>query len=215
MTQRPLALFLALLMLLSTVTTPSAADEPGHIQNDLFSDFDSDISDLLADWQIPGAQVAVMYNGSLVFNKGYGIATNGTDENGTYWSSQVTVNSKFRIASLSKAITAAGILTLVENGTISLDDRMVNLAPHLLPPELDGCDYPNHSTSYSIDDINISMLLNHRAGFNPSVDPTYRHWNNWVGSWQNDPCIDKQSLIDDFDNGNLAPIPMERILSEW
>ena len=215
MTQRPLALFLALLMLLSTVTTPSAADEPGHIQNDLFSDFDSDISDLLADWQIPGAQVAVMYNGSLVFNKGYGIAANGTDENGTYWSSPVTVNSKFRIASLSKAITAAGILTLVENGTISLDDRMVNLAPHLLPPELDGCDYPNHSTSYSIDDINISMLLNHRAGFNPSIDPTYRHWNNWVGSWQNDPCIDKQSLIDDFDNGNLAPIPMERILSEW
>ena len=214
MTKGTRAILLALVMVLSTVAVPSIADEPGHMPNDPFSNFDSDISELLSDWQIPGAQVAVMYNGSLVFNKAYGIAANGTDENGAYWSSPVTDDSKFRIASLSKAVTAAGILTLIQDGTISLDDRMVDLAPHLLPTELEGCDYPNHSTSYSIDDINVSLLLNHRAGFNPSVDPTYRHWNSWVGSWQSDSCIDKQSLIDDFDNGNLAPIPMERILSE-
>ena len=214
MTKGTRAILLALVMVLSTVAVPSIADEPGHMPNDPFSNFDSDISELLSDWQIPGAQVAVMYNGSLVFNKAYGIAANGSDENGAYWSSPVNDDSKFRIASLSKAVTAAGILTLIQDGTISLDDRMVDLAPHLLPTELEGCDYPNHSTSYSIDDINVSLLLNHRAGFNPSVDPTYRHWNSWVGSWQSDPCIDKQSLIDDFDNGNLAPIPMERILSE-
>lgn len=214
MKARSRAILLSLVMLLSTIVTPSVADEPGHLPNDPFSEFNSDISELLSDWEIPGAQVAVMYNGSLVFNKGYGISANGTDEDGNYWVSEVTVDSKFRIASLSKAITAAGILTLVQDGTISLDDRMVDLVPHLLPAEIEGCDYPNHSTSYSIDEINVSLLLNHRAGFNPSIDPTYRHWNNWVGSWQSDPCIDKQSLIDDFDNGNLAPIPMERILSE-
>ena len=208
------AILLSLVMLLSTVVVPSVADEPGHLPNDPFSQFDSDISELLSDWEIPGAQVAVMYNGSLVFNKGYGISSNGTDEDGNYWSSEVTTNSKFRIASLSKAVTAAGILTLVQDGTISLDDKMVDLVPHLLPTEIEGCDYPNHPTSYSINEINVSLLLNHRAGFNPSVDPTYRHWNSWVASWQSDPCIDKQSLIDDFDNGNLAPIPMERILSE-
>ena len=208
------AILLSLVMLLSTIVVPSVADEPGHLPNDPFSQFDSDISELLSDWEIPGAQVAVMYNGSLVFNKGYGISSNGTDEDGNYWSSEVTTNSKYRIASLSKAVTAAGILTLVQDGTISLDDKMVDLVPHLLPTEIEGCDYPNHPTSYSINEINVSLLLNHRAGFNPSVDPTYRHWNSWVASWQSDPCIDKQSLIDDFDNGNLAPIPMERILSE-
>ena len=219
MTKRSRAILLSSLMLLSTVVIPSTADDTGHLPNDPFLDFDSDISELLSDWEIPGAQVAVIYNGSLVFNKGYGISANGTDDNGIYWSTPVTVDSKFRIASLSKAVTAAGILTLVENGTISLDDRMVDLAPHLIPTELDGCNYPNHSTSYSIDDINVSLLLNHRAGFDrdgdPNSDPTYWHWNSWVGSWQNDDCIDKQSLIDDYDNGNLAPINMERILSEW
>ena len=153
MTKRPRAILLALVMLLSTVAVPSVADQPGNLSNDPFSDFDSDISGLLSNWQIPGAQVAVMYNGSLVFNKGYGITANGTDENGTYWSSPVTVDSKFRIASLSKAVTAAGILTLVEDGSISLDDKMVDLVPDLIPTEFEGCDYPNHSTSYSINDI--------------------------------------------------------------
>lgn len=219
MGSRTKALALVSLMLISIVPAiASAHDDPVSL-NDPFSELDSDISDLLLDWQVPGAQVAVMYNGSLVFNKGYGISSNGTDEGGNYWSSQVTVDSKFRIASLSKAITAAGILTLVQNGTISLDDRMVDLVPHLLPPELEGCDYPSHQTLYSIDDITVSMLLNHRAGFDrdgsPNSDPTYWHWNSWVGSWQNDDCIDKQSLIEDYDNGNLAPISMERILSEW
>ena len=215
MTKRPRAILLALVMLLSTVAVPSVAAQPGNLSNDPFSDFDSDISGLLSDWQIPGAQVAVMYNGSLVFNKGYGITANGTDENGTYWSSPVTVDSKFRIASLSKAVTAAGILTLIEDGSISLDDKMVDLVPDLIPTEFEGCDYPNHSTSYSINDINVSLLLNHRAGFDPNSDPTYWHWKTWVSTWQNDECIDKNSLIEDFDSGNLAPIPMERILTEW
>ncbi len=215
MKERPRAIILSLVMLLSTVVVPSVADEPGHLPNDPFSQFDSDISELLSDWHIPGAQVAVMYNGSLVFNKGYGIAANGTDENGTYWSSPVTVDSKFRIASLSKAVTAAGILTLIEDGSISLDDKMVDLVPDLIPTEFEGCDYPNHSTSYSINDINVSLLLNHRAGFDPNSDPTYWHWKTWVSTWQNDECIDKNSLIEDFDSGNLAPIPMERILTEW
>ena len=215
MKKPPRAILLALVMLLSTVAVPSVADQPGNLSNDPFSDFDSDISGLLSDWQIPGAQVAVMYNGSLVFNKGYGITANGTDENGTYWSSPVTVDSKFRIASLSKAVTAAGILTLIEDGSISLDDKMVDLVPDLIPTEFEGCDYPNHSTSYSINDINVSLLLNHRAGFDPNSDPTYWHWKTWVSTWQNDECKDKNSLIEDFDSGNLAPIPMERILTEW
>ena len=213
------ALAIVSLMLISTIPLIASAHDEISPLDDPFSELDSEISDLLLDWQIPGAQVSVMHNGSLVFNKGYGISANGTDENGNYWDSQVTVDSRFRIASLSKAVTAAGILTLVQDGTISLDDRMVDLAPHLLPTGLEGCNYPNHPTSYSIDDITVSMLLNHRAGFDrdgsPNSDPTYWHWNSWTGSWQNDDCIDKQSLIVDYDNGNLAPISMERILSEW
>ncbi len=69
MTKRLHATLLAFVMLFSTVAVPSVADQPGHLPNDPFSDFDSDISELLSDWEIPGAQVAVMYNGSLVFKR--------------------------------------------------------------------------------------------------------------------------------------------------
>ncbi len=215
MGSRTTSLALAMLMLTGTLIVPALADEPEPLPSDPFEEFDDTVSDLLGDWDIPGAQVAVMFNGSLVFNKGYGIAANGTNANGDDWSPDVTVDSKFRIASLSKAVTSAGILTLIQNGNISLDDKMVDLIPDLLPAELEGCDYPNHSTAYSIADINVSHLLNHRAGFDPTSDPTYWHWNRWTASWQNDPCIDKDSLFEDYDGGNLAPIPMEIILSEW
>ncbi|SVA48802.1 uncharacterized protein METZ01_LOCUS101656, partial [marine metagenome] len=215
MGSRTTSLALAMLMLTGTLVVPALADEPEPLPSDPFEEFDDTVSDLLGDWGIPGAQVAVMFNGSLIFNKGYGIAANGTDANGDDWSSDVTVDSKFRIASLSKAVTSAGILTLIQNGNISLDDKMVDLIPDLLPAELEGCDYPNHSTAYSIADINVSHLLNHRAGFDPTSDPTYWHWNRWTASWQNDPCIDKDSLFEDYDGGNLAPISMETILSEW
>ncbi len=215
MGSRTTSLALAMLMLTGTLIGPALADEPEPLPSDPFEEFDATVSDLLDDWDIPGAQVAVMHNGSLVFNKGYGISANGTNQGGDYWSSNVTVDSKFRIASLSKAVTSAGILTLIQNGIISLDDNMVDLIPDLLPQGIDGCNYPNHSAAYSISDINVSHLLSHRAGFDPSSDPTYWHWNRWTASWQNDPCIDKDSLIEDFDGGNLAPIPMERILTEW
>ena len=184
MGSRTTSIALAMLMLTGTLIVPALADDPESLPSDPFEEFDATVSDLLDDWDIPGAQVAVMHNGSLVFNKGYGISANGTNQGGDYWSSNVTVDSKFRIASLSKAVTSAGILTLIQNGTISLDDNMVDLIPDLLPLEIDGCNYPNHSTSYSISDINVSHLLNHRAGFDPSSDPTYWHWNRWTASWQ-------------------------------
>ena len=55
-----------------------------------------------------------------------------------------------RLASLTKAITGAAIQTLVVSGKLSLDDKMVDLIPDLVPDELEGCEYPNHSSN--IDD---------------------------------------------------------------
>ena len=204
----PCLILVALLLMTSTLPlTQADAGKAVLISDDsVFAGFDQAISDLNERWGIPGSQVAVMFNGTLVFYNGYGVADSDSATN-------VTADSKFRIASLSKAVTSAGILTLIQDGTISLDDKMVDLIPDLLPSELEGCDYPSHSTSYSIDDITVSYLLNHRAGFEPSSDPTYWHWNTWES--RNDDCLDIDGLNTDYDDGNLAPIPMERILSEW
>ena len=146
----PCLILVALLLMTSTLPL-TQADGGGETEDDgryallrphEFNDFDDAITELTDRWSIPGTQVAVMFNGTLVFYNGYGVADSDSATN-------VTADSKFRIASLSKAVTSAGILTLIQDGTISLDDRMVDLIPDLLPSELEGCDYPSHSTSYS------------------------------------------------------------------
>lgn len=66
--------------------------------------------------EIKGASLA-MKDGKHVYSKGYGYAD---EENEV----KTDVNHIFRIASVSKLITAAGIMKLVENGTLSLDDKV-------------------------------------------------------------------------------------------
>ncbi|SVE52917.1 uncharacterized protein METZ01_LOCUS505771, partial [marine metagenome] len=63
--------------------------------------------------------------------------------------------------------------------------------------------------------ITVYDLLHHRGGWDreASGDPTYKHWNYWEGT--SNPCIDSNGLVADFDAGNLAPIPMERVIEEW
>ncbi|SVC78287.1 uncharacterized protein METZ01_LOCUS331141, partial [marine metagenome] len=87
-----------------------------------FDEFDAAVSNLHEQWQINGSQVAIAYNGSIVFQGSYGLAD---EESGT----PVNSSSRFRIASLSKAITAAAIFTLNKSHAISLDDRIVDLIP--------------------------------------------------------------------------------------
>ena len=91
----------------------------------------------------------------------------------------------------------------------------MDLIPHLLPETIEGCAYPTHSNGYSIVDITVYDLLHHRGGWDRDVsgDPTYYHWNTWEGT--GNPCIDSDGLVTDYDGGNLAPIPMEKVVEEW
>ncbi|MED5231911.1 MAG: serine hydrolase domain-containing protein [Candidatus Thermoplasmatota archaeon] len=199
----------ALLLVTTLVFAPfSSADKHGIIETEEsdIEEYHQQIEELLSRWQIPGGQVVVLHNGSFVMTESFGFAD---VENNI----PVGNNSKFRIASLSKAITAASILTLIEDGSLSLDDKMVDRIPHLIPEPLDGCDYPNFELGFSIDDVTISHLLNHRGGWDLSSDPTYWHWNTW--HIRNDPCIDKEGLNSQYENGNTAPMQMESVLMEW
>ena len=119
MGSRKISLALVALMLTGTLIAPALADDPEPLPSDPFEEFDVTVSDLLDEWDIPGAQVAIMHNGSLVFNKAYGISENGKNEGGDHWSSNVTVDSKFRIASLSKAVTSAPSLPTISSSSLA------------------------------------------------------------------------------------------------
>ena len=65
----------------------------------------------------PGAAVVVARRDSIVLARGYGLAD---VEHGV----AITPTTSFRLASVTKQFTAAAILTLVEAGKLSLDDRL-------------------------------------------------------------------------------------------
>jgi N-acyl-D-amino-acid deacylase len=123
--------------------------------------FDRIVADLMAKWQIPGGQVAVTKDGRLVFAHGYGQADVDLKQ-------LVQPDSLFRIASISKPITAVAVLKLAEEGRLDLDAKAFRILDHLKPP-----------TGASVDprmwDITIRELLQHSGGWDrtKSFDPMF------------------------------------------
>ncbi len=88
-------------------------------QGRVFSDahIDSAINAFKVKWGIPGISVAIAKDGRLVYAKGYGYADTSTRE-------PVTVGSLFRIASCSKTITAIGVMKLIQEKRLGINDTV-------------------------------------------------------------------------------------------
>jgi len=74
-------------------------------------------------------------------------------EDGFRGDKPLTVDSRFRYASVSKVVTSTVILNLINDGKLSLDQKL-----------LDIIDIPEPKDK-RVNDITISMLLQHSAGF--------------------------------------------------
>jgi D-alanyl-D-alanine carboxypeptidase len=74
----------------------------------------------------PGAAIAVIRDGSVVFKKGYGLADLDSKE-------QITSSTNFNICSMTKQFTAYAILQLQREGKLSLDDTLSRFFPDLAP----------------------------------------------------------------------------------
>ena len=96
------------------------ADEKTDEVDKLFAKWDSTIS--------PGAALAIIKDGQIIYERGYGMAN--LDHN-----IAITPTSVFRIGSVSKQFTAACIAILALEGKISLDDDVRKYIPEL--PEYD------------------------------------------------------------------------------
>jgi N-acyl-D-amino-acid deacylase len=127
--------------------------------------YDQTITDFMRKYAIPGGAVAVLRDGKLIYARGFGYAD---VENET----PVQPDALFRIASVSKPITSAAIMTLVEEGKLELDDRVAPFIAHLTPA-------PGATVDPRWDQITIRQLLNHTGGWdrdkpNGGFDPMFR-----------------------------------------
>jgi N-acyl-D-amino-acid deacylase len=89
--------------------------------------FDKLVSEFVSEHNLPGAAVAVTRGGKLVYARGFGYAN-------VEKKLPVQPDSLFRIASVSKPITAVAVMMLAQQGKLKLDDpalKYVKLEPAL------------------------------------------------------------------------------------
>lgn len=82
--------------------------------------YDRIFQKFMRDHNVPGGAMTIIDHGKVVAARGYGYADFAAGE-------KVQPESLFRIASISKPITAIAILQLVEQGKLKLDDPVVPL----------------------------------------------------------------------------------------
>ncbi|WP_437223721.1 serine hydrolase domain-containing protein [Planctomicrobium sp. SH661] len=80
--------------------------------------FDELMTAFIEQNQVPGAALAISQQGELIYTRGFGFADRETRQ-------PVQAESLFRIASVSKPITAVAVLQLVERGILGLDDPIL------------------------------------------------------------------------------------------
>jgi CubicO group peptidase (beta-lactamase class C family) len=135
---------------------------------------DTAIQQYMNDKGVPGLSLAISRNGELVYAKGFGQADQGANE----W---VHPQHRFRIASVSKTITAAAVLRLQDHCGLDLDDTVFG-ANGLL-----GNSFGTPPYSTREQQITVRHLLHHTTGWSSSQDGIWQ-----VGGDDPDPAIDWQ-----------------------
>lgn len=123
--------------------------------------YDSVVPQLLATYKLPGASFAVMKDGKLLAVRTFGWAD-------TVARQPVEPKSIFRYASLSKPMTATAIMKLVQEGRLSLDQRIFSLVPGLQPPA-------GSTPDPRLANITVLHALTHTTGWHAPVtqDPLW------------------------------------------
>jgi len=106
------------------------------------------MNDVLDKAHLPGAGVALVSNGALLWCGGFGKADVGSGHD-------VTCETEFRVGSISKSFVALALLKLQEEGKINLEARLEDVAPEV--PFKNGWESSNP--------VRIVNLLEHTAGF--------------------------------------------------
>ena len=120
---------------------------------------DKKVNSFLRKWQLKGASLSIMRNDSLVYCKGYGWA----DEKENI---KMEPGHILRMASVSKLITAVGIMVLQEEEKLSIKDTVFGPAGIL-----NDSTYTKLIKDKNYKKITVEHLLRHQGGF--SRDPLF------------------------------------------
>ena len=109
-------------------------------------EIDRFVENAMEKFTVAGAAVAVVKDGKIIHQKGYGVSSIETKE-------KVNEKTRFAIASNSKAFTAAALAILIDAGKLGWDDKVVQHVPEF-----------KMYSPYVTANFTIRDLLTHRSG---------------------------------------------------
>ena len=125
---------------------------------------DTKVEQWMAQNNMPGISLAISNGGKLVYSKGYGVTEQSLQNSTT----AVTTESQFRIASVSKLITSAAVMKLVQDGKVKMNDRVFGTNGLL------GNTYGTQPYKMYVTDVTVSDLLHHTTGgWSQTNDPAF------------------------------------------
>lgn len=148
----------------------------------ILSGIDSKVKEYMTYWGLKGVSLAMMRNDSLLYAKGFGMADTDTP---------MEPGNILRVASVSKLVTAVGIMVLQDRGQLSIKDKVFG-------PEgiLNDSVYVAAMKDSLYRRITVEDLLRHRGGFSKrGGDPMFStRWIMMQNGWETVP--DQQQLVE-------------------
>jgi len=143
----------AILLLLSTALTSISPESTAQQKEELqhpksIEELKKAMKDVLEKEHIPGAGVALVVNGEVLWCGGIGQADMAANR-------AVSCDTEFRVGSISKTFVALALLKLQEEGKINLYARLQDVAPEI----------PFRNRWEATHPVRIVNLLEHTAGF--------------------------------------------------
>jgi CubicO group peptidase (beta-lactamase class C family) len=141
----------------SSDTTPQPTQAERAAMADLARAF-------MEKYAVPGFSIAVGHGGTVLYQDAFGWADRENKQ-------AASPENLFRIASVTKTITSVTIFSLIEQGHISLTDKVFG------PNAITGTDYGHPPYNPGVDQITIEHLLTHTSGGwpNSSNDPMFKN----------------------------------------
>ena len=145
--------------------------------------FDDRVRNYMTQWGLKGVSLSVMRNDSLLFAKGYGLADT---------KQPMQPGNILRMASVSKLVTAVGIMVLEEKGLLTLDEQV--FGPDGI---LNDSIYNAAITDPLYYKITVEDLLRHKAGFSKKGgDPMFStRWIMLQNRWKTVPTKEQLTVI--------------------
>lgn len=161
--------------------TAEDAGDPGVMPSaewaDRFSAIRAEIPRLLVDYDLPSIAVAVAIGGEIVWEEGFGWADREAR-------TPATEHTMYSLASISKPITATGLMILVERGLVDLD---APVDAYLGPARLNGRAFDaSRATVRAVASHTSGLPLHYQFFYEdepyrrPPMDETIRRYANLV-----------------------------------